>query len=242
MPIVETPEGLRYFRFQTSPLPDTVMAAATTREAGASASPSPHPDPTFLETLHLDPAWLAWCGQEHGARILASTHPGGQGKADALVTDRPDLILSIRTADCLPVFLVAPDREAVGLIHAGWRGAAAGIAGKTVRALGDLYGADPGVMWAGLGPAIGAAAYEVGPEVAERFDSRHASPHGDRFNLDLVGAVAADLEAAGIRPENVERSGLCTVERNDLFPSWRQEQTPARFFSLLVRRSESTRS
>ena len=91
MPVLETPAG-RYYRFESAPLSPQLVAVSTTREVGP-ADPSPHPDPRFLEAIGLDPGSLAWCGQEHGARILASAHPGGQGKADALITEcREELV------------------------------------------------------------------------------------------------------------------------------------------------------
>lgn len=223
------PNGQHAVAFTTSPT--GARCLTTTRDVAPDPDHPSLPAADVLVALGIDAARLAWCAQVHGARILASTTGGGQGEADALVTDRPGIVLSIRTADCVPVFLVDPIRRTAGLAHAGWRGAVAGVVARTVAALAALYGSRPGDLWAGVGPAIGPRSYEVGTEVASAFDGTHVAPHGDRWHLDLPGAVAASLVGAGVG--HVERSELCTVEANDRFFSHRHEKTPGRLYSLL---------
>jgi len=95
--------------------------------------------------------------------------PAGKFDGDALMTNVPGLLLVIRTADCLPVFLVDAKNRAAAAVHCGWRGTEKRILEKAVKAMGRAYGSEPGKMLAALGPCIGSACYEVGPEVRESF-------------------------------------------------------------------------
>jgi YfiH family protein len=95
--------------------------------------------------------------------------PAGKPEGDALMTNVPGLVLVVRTADCLPVLLVDEENRAVAAVHCGWRGTEKRILEKAVRAMGEAYGSKAGTMLAVLGPCIGAACYEVGPEVREGF-------------------------------------------------------------------------
>ncbi len=242
MPFIAGPSMPRVFGFGTCPLGADGVACVTTREVPADKHWRRLPDARFLKGLRLSPGSIAWVRQVHGSRILASTLPGEQGRADSLITDRADIALLIRTADCLPVFLVDPETGALGLAHAGWRGAAARVASKTVGALVALYGCRPSRLWAGIGPGIGVCCYEVGEDVARSFAPDHVVREGSRWRCDLAGAVAADLVASGVSPKQIERADLCTACHPELFHSYRREKTSDRLFSLLARFSSSTRA
>ena len=95
--------------------------------------------------------------------------PAEKLEGDALMTNTPGLLLVIRTADCLPVFLVDATNRAVAAVHCGWRGTEKRILEKAVRAMAGAYGSRPTEMPAALGPCIGPACYEVGPEVRKGF-------------------------------------------------------------------------
>jgi YfiH family protein len=223
----------RTLRFQRAPA--GIHALTTTRDVACDSGAPAWPDARLLADLGLAAPALAWCAQIHGAEVLAVTTGGRQGEADALVTDRSGVVLSVRTADCVPVFLAEPRRGALGLVHAGWRGAAASIVTRTVEAMHALYAADPSEMWAGIGPAIGRAAYEVGGEVARAFPEEHLTPRGDRWLLDLPGAVETELARSGV--VRIEPSHLCTFSQRDLFFSYRRDGTSGRLYSLLWRPS-----
>jgi YfiH family protein len=95
--------------------------------------------------------------------------PAGKLEGDALMTNVLGLLLIVRTADCLPVLLVDRTHRAVAAVHCGWRGTQKKILAKAVQAMGRTYGSKPGELLAALGPCIGSACYEVGPEVREGF-------------------------------------------------------------------------
>jgi len=98
---------------------------------------------------------------------------------DALLTREPGVLLSVRTADCLPVLLLDPRRRAVAAIHAGWRSALGRIIEKTVGVMRAVFGSDPPHLLAAVGPSIRACCYEVGEEVVAAFCGRFAQ--GERF-------------------------------------------------------------
>jgi YfiH family protein len=102
--------------------------------------------------------------------------PAAKLEGDALVTDVPGILLVVRTADCLPVLLADPARRAVAAVHCGWRGTQKRILEKTVQAMGRAFGSKPGDLLAALGPCIGPACYEVGPEVRESFEKAGFPP------------------------------------------------------------------
>jgi len=167
--------------------------------------------------------------QVHGARVARVTGADGGAVipgADALVTDEPGLYLMLLFADCVPVLLSAPGEVAIA--HAGWQGTASEIARRTVEA---MRGA-PETVHVAIGPAIGVCCYEVSDEVADAVQRTvdepitRPGPRG-RPHLDLAAANRAQLIAAGLRPENVELSGVCTACNVDTYFSHRAEKGQA---------------
>jgi YfiH family protein len=103
---------------------------------------------------------------------------------DALLTDQPGIALSVRTADCLPVLLVDPQRHAVAVVHAGWRGGLQRIVEKTVGVMRATFGSDPRRLLVALGPGIRACCYEVGEEVVAAYTGRFTD--SERFFRELA--------------------------------------------------------
>jgi polyphenol oxidase len=137
--------------------------------------------------------------------------PAAKLEGDALMTNVPGILLVVRTADCLPVLLVDPARRATAAVHCGWRGTQKRILEKTARAMNRAYGTGPGDLLAALGPCIGAACYEVGPEVREAFEKAGFPP--DVFAKSLLDLRVANrwlLENLGVKPANIWTSDACT--------------------------------
>jgi YfiH family protein len=157
------------------------------------------------EAVGADPARLVGLFQVHGADVVPVTDPWrpGEGpRADAMVTDRPDVALGIITADCAPVLFATPAGDVVGAAHAGWRGALAGVLEATLAAMRALGAAD---IAAAVGPCIGPESYEVAADLRDAVlardpaDARFFGPgrRADRWQFDLPGYCAARLAAAG---------------------------------------------
>ena len=128
---------------------------------------------------------------------------------DGHLTDQPGLLLTVSVADCVPVSLVDPGRKAVALVHAGWRGTAAGIVERAVGRLQQEYGSRAGELWLHAGPAICGECYEVGPEVHEAVNPDSPVPQG-RANIDVRAAIARRVMGLGVPAENVTVSTHCT--------------------------------
>ncbi|MGA3202438.1 MAG: peptidoglycan editing factor PgeF [Bryobacteraceae bacterium] len=166
--------------------------------------------------------------QIHSDRVLVADRPGVVGEGDAAVTNRPDLAISIRTADCYPILLADARNRAVAAVHAGWRGTATQIVRKTVEKMSAEFGTSPADVHAAIGPGIGACCYEVGPEVARYFGS------SERTHLDLASENRKQLEAAGVPSSNIEALGVCTFCDAERFFSYRRDkENPGRMTSFI---------
>ena len=153
--------------------------------------------------------------QVHGTQVVTADPALELPEADAIVTAASGTTVGVVTADCVPLMLVAPRERVVAAVHAGWRGAAAGIVERALTYLRDGFGVEPASVQAAIGPAIGACCYEVGPEVRAAFRQVSGDTtavawtrRDDRDVLDLRRAVQALLEAAGVR--DVAILGPCT--------------------------------
>jgi len=161
-----------------------------------------------------------------GAEAGAGARAGSTGRppiagADALVTALSDTPLMLLFADCVPVVLVRTDTPAVAVVHAGWRGTLAGIAGAAAR---TLSGGDPmAPVSAYIGPHIGVCCYEVSDSVLSQFCDKFVTLSAASGRLDLGAAVAEDLVRAGVSMERQSHLGLCTADNTGTFYSYRAE-------------------
>ncbi len=216
----------------------TVRALATTRQGGVSqgvwssfnlgAQCGDQPDAVARNRRRLGtmlPAAPRWLRQVHGQRVIHLDDWQEGIEADGAWTDRPGQVVAILTADCLPVLLADRDGRVVAGLHGGWRGLAAGILAEGVAALPVL----PERLSAWIGPAISAQAYEVDDSVRQAFSSQEASWSAyfsanarGRFQADLKGLAAAQLEAAGVG--QVIDCQRCTADESRQFFSYRRDQ------------------
>jgi YfiH family protein len=187
----------------------------------------------FANVLGLDGAELTTIGSVHGASVARVDTPGGSvDDVDALLTDRPGVVLFATYADCYPIVLWDPEKRVAGLVHAGWRGTQAGVTRAAATFMQDEYGCR--FMRAGIGPGICGKCYEVGEEVAAQFDERFLTAGREgRSLLDLAAANRAQLEEAGVR--SVYDIGICTKEHY-LFPSHRRHPDGKRFGAIVALR------
>lgn len=161
---------------------------------------------SFAAELGVPSEW-AVLRQVHGKQVVEVEEPGEFGDADALFTRQPGLPIAVFTADCAGVVLGATG--AVGVAHAGWRGADAGVVAALATAMAEA-GAVP--RWAAIGPAIGPCCFEVGPEVAARFPEDGSMTTWGTVSVDLVGALERQLG-------NLElwRAGICTFDNSGCY-------------------------
>lgn len=205
----------------------------------------------FLSDLGLDLSSLVAAQQVHGTRVaVVGEAERGAGavdyaealpETDGLATRTVGLALSVYYADCAPLLLADPETRSVAAVHAGWRGAAAGIAAEAVRVMAGVLGARPRAILAAIGPAIGPCCYEVGPEVADAVPAEARAGvlrrRDARFCLDLAGLNAWWLREAGVPPQNISTAGECTACRPDRYQSHRRQGGRAgRMMAVIARR------
>ncbi len=165
-----------------------------------------------LKQIHSDVVWEA------------REAVGCLGEGDALITAQPGLLLTIRTADCIPVLIADPVRRAVAAIHAGWRGTVTGICGKTVQRMAAAFGSNPADLIAVIGPGINVCCFEVGAEVSAQFGT------ASRY-VDLIEANRRDLTDGGV--SKIAQGAPCTVCAPGLFHSFRRDKSTGRMVSAI---------
>ena len=176
-----------------------------------------------------EPLWLS---QIHGARVVDAGRVKAGIEADAAFTDRPGIVCSVMTADCLPLLVCDLAQPRVAAVHAGWRGLAAGVVERTV----EKFAGSELIAW--MGPAISQQAYEVGADVYRQFsrgvgECRQAfrPARSGRWLLDIYRLARQHLRKAGV--EAVYGGGFCTVMEEKRFFSFRREGTTGRMASLI---------
>lgn len=185
--------------------------------------------------------------QVHSADVICPQQPrrldSQHQKADAITTNRLDITLFMRFADCVPVFFYDPVNRVVAIAHAGWQGTVKNIVARTVEMMQANFGSQPGDVLAGIGPSIGPDHYEVGDEVVQavRGVLGERSPEvlsrkNGRSRLDLWGTNQILLEQAGVR--RVEVAGICTAcHLQDWFSHRGEHGATGRFGALLALRA-----
>lgn len=170
----------------------------------------------FSEVLDIPQAW-AFVDQVHGSNVVVATGPGHLGEADGLMTSVPLLPIAVTTADCVPVVLTGS--QTVAVVHAGWRGVAAGVVAEAfamMRDAGDQAGT------AVIGPHIGPCCYAVGSEVVDALGGFADSTVSGSLSVDLAAGVRAQLPGV-----DVTVLDACTMH-GGRFHSHRESATPQR--------------
>ena len=185
------------------------------------------------EAIGVSPDHLVTTQQVHGAEvsIVQSELTGAVG--DALLTSRDDVALMIMAADCLPLLVVDSATATIGVVHAGWRGLAAGVIPRTLEHL------TPRTTHVVIGPGISATRYQVGSEVADHFRAVPGAVVADgvpgKWRLDLCQVAAYQLRNAGVPENQVHRVNVSTDDGTLLFSD--RAQRPCGRFALVARRS-----
>lgn len=178
---------------------------------------------------------IALCRQTHSLNIaVVESEDEYPFDTDALITFRPGLAVGVRTADCVPIVLHAPDIRGVAAVHAGWRGTLGRIVQRCIDKMVTM-GARPDLMYASIGPCICSDCYEVDKELGNRFSSAGFSTcvsssgpeRPSKAQLDLRLCNYLQLIEKGLRKENIEVSEACTrhtaIDKVYPFPSYRRE-------------------
>lgn len=231
------------------PAPDNVLAATTLRFGGfsqgsySSLNPASHVSDNataveknrgLIKSMLVLPAEPVWLAQYHSDRVIDAAIATGTESADASFTDQAGIVCAVLTADCLPLLVCSQNGQKIAAIHAGWRGLLAGIISNTIAAMqtNDV------LVW--LGPAIGAACFEVGAEVRGMFLAK-SSAFACAFTAEKDGKCLADIyqlasiELAGLGVTRIYGGGFCTVTESERFFSYRRDHVTGRMATLIWR-------
>jgi hypothetical protein len=213
------------------------VAAVTTRPLNFGRdTESPAREVAAAHRALRDWAWprfhlIVGAAQVHGSRLfhadgvdIPDVDPVGPASLrltgyDGFMTSTAGVLLTVGVADCAPVFVWAPESRALALLHAGWRGVAAGILDRAIAAFSSSYGTRAEELTVWWGPAIGPCCYPVGEEVVEAIRATTAGAdtegwvrnEGSRPHVDLRAALTRQAVAAGVAPEAIGGSARCTA-------------------------------
>jgi YfiH family protein len=250
-------DGLRYYTFpllEKAGLPHAIL----TRQGGVSRAPFASlnmgasvgdDENTVTENrrrafalFHRSPLSAPELKQVHSTRILKARHrDAGEPlpEADGWVTDSPEFTLFMRFADCVPILLYDPVRNAAGIAHAGWKGTLAGMAARAVEAFQEHFQSNPADLLAGIGPSIGPDHYPVGGEVADQVREAFGPAaeswllrKGGSIHLDLWSLNEFFLRQTGVK--NIELSGICTACHTEDWFSHRAERGHTGRFGAMI--------
>jgi polyphenol oxidase len=177
----------------------------------------------FFNELGLNEKMVSYQKQVHEDKISTVNSFGSCGESDALITTTNNLGLAISSADCPAIFIYDPEQKAIAAVHSGWRGTEKKILSKTIQKLKCDFNSNPSNLICYIGPSISQKNYEVGEDVASRFDRAFMMKRENKFYLDLAGTNYKMLINEGVKESNIQVSGLCTYEYENLLHSFRRD-------------------
>lgn len=263
----DSPNGLQYFQFESFQSFPNIRHGIFTRLGGSSAgqfqslnvSPFIGDNPAdvltnrekIADALEINLDKTATVQQVHGNTAwsvneewhqIACDLDAASIAGDAMITDTAGCSLMIIVADCVPILLCSSEKNAVAIIHAGWRGTAAEIVYRTTQKFMSTFNVSPEDVYAGIGPSIGPCCYEVSEDVlstlkqTEHYDpsSFTQDPDTGSLKLNLWQANAHQLRLAGISPEYIETAEICTSCNTGKFYSHRREHGQTGRFAAVI--------
>ncbi len=179
----------------------------------------------YFKKLKIDPGLVVAGGIAHGTNVsLVGQEAAGKYllNTDALITNVQNIFLTVTAADCLPIFCFDPVTKGLGMIHASWHCLIGGILEKAIKKMNEEFSAQPENIQVVIGPHIGSCHYEVGGEVAARFDQKNIEQRGGQLFADLGGEAELRLRNSGVK--NILSSLECTYDNPEKFFSARRDK------------------
>ena len=177
----------------------------------------------FSESIGIDYESIAYQKQVHSDIVTVVERSGVCGESDAIITTKKNLGLAIGTADCCGIFIYDPVRSVIAGVHSGWRGTSKKILSKVLQTLSKDFDSLPGDLICYLSPSISQQNYEVGREVAERFDTKYLKSINNKFLLNIPEINKDILLNFGVKENNIQISGLCSYEYSSILHSYRRD-------------------
>jgi len=198
-----------------------------------SLNPLKYSRKEIAHNLEINAKNLAVPEQVHSAVVEFATFPGMYPAADGLITQDPDIILTLNVADCVPIYLYDPSKKIIGLVHSGWRGTVENIVLNAIQLI-EKNGAETSDIRCFLGPAIGICCYEVDGEVAKKFDDKAKVKMEERkWRVGLHEQIRLQLASVGVQKKNIRPSDICTYESQGYHSYRRDGEKSGRMVAFL---------
>ena len=198
-----------------------------------SLNPSKYSRNKIIRKFDYNAQDLAVPEQVHSTVVEFARFPGNYPAADGLVTNNSNILLTLKVADCVPVYLYEPGKKIIGLVHSGWRGTVGKIVPNAIQLM-QKNGAETGGIRCFLGPAIGICCYEVGEEVANYFSAAaKVKMENRKWKVGLHKQIGLQLAAASIPAGNIQTSDMCTYESRDCHSYRRDGENAGRMFAFM---------
>ena len=198
-----------------------------------SLNPSKYSRKEITRKLDYNTQDLAIPEQVHSTVVEFARFTGMYPAADGLVTTNSNILLTLKVADCVPVYLYESRKNMIGLVHSGWRGTVGKIVPNAIQLM-QKNGAETGEIKCFLGPAIGICCYEVGVEVAHKFDDEAKMKLEDhKWKVGLHDQISLQLASSGILEENIQTSYMCTYESRDCHSYRRDGDNVGQMFAFM---------
>jgi YfiH family protein len=173
--------------------------------------------------------------QCHTNIVRRADAPGQYEFCDALITNVVGIALTVSVADCVPILLYDPMQKSIGITHAGWKGTVGAISQHTVKKMKDEYQSKPENIIVYIGPSAGVCCYEVGEEIAIKFQDENVIRKSGKVFVDLRNENKYQLVQQGITKNNIEVSNYCTICETTLFHSYRRDGQKSGRMTALIR-------
>jgi len=177
----------------------------------------------FFKELGLNEKKVSYQKQVHEDKINFVDTYGSCGESDALITNSKNLGLAISSADCPAIFIYDPLEKVIAAVHSGWKGTEKKILAKTIKRLSDEFSCSASDLICYIGPSISQKNYEVGKEVAIKFDDQFILIKENKYYLNLARVNFNMLINEGVKEKNIQVSKLCSFEYADLLHSFRRD-------------------
>jgi YfiH family protein len=182
---------------------------------------------SFFEYINISTDNIITQTQIHSTNINYGEVSGHFDNSDGLHTDKKNIFLTIKAADCIPIFLYDPVKKVIAGVHSGWKGSRDKILSKMISILKENYGINSANIVAYIGPGISKEHYEVSKEIADFFSEESKELKNGKFYLDLKTDNLFQLLNCGVRRGNIEISPLCTYANSNILFSYRKEKENA---------------
>ena len=204
-------------------------------QAVFALNPSKYSRRRIVNKLENNTDNLAIPDQVHSNAVEFVMLPGVYPATDGLVTTNSNILLTLKVADCVPIFLYEPLRRIIGLVHSGWRGTVDNIVSNAIKLM-QRNGAKPRNIRCFLGPAIGKCCYEVDWEVSQNInDEAKEKIDYRKWKVNLHGQIRYQLTELGVPVNSIGTSNICTYESPECHSYRRDKENAGRmyaFFSL----------